>query len=117
MINFRLKLTRLNQPLLDQFPGLALLDALFQNSRQVKIAKFAVSAAHDRLLLSIFNTRHILATLTGSPSDVTYDRAYIVPQADAARTDAIFTGIRPRFLQKLLEQKILVNSTQPKVQE
>ena len=46
------------------------------------------------------------ATLTGPPRDVTYDRAHFPPQADEARTDAIFTGIRPRFMQKLLEQKI-----------
>ena len=59
-------------------------------------------------------------TLTGPPCDVTYDRTHFPPQVDEARTVAIFTGIRPRFLQKLLEQKskkILVNSTQPKVQE
>ena len=49
------------------------------------------------------------ATLTGSSSDVTYDRTHFVPQADAARTDAIFTGIRPRLLQKLLHQKIYKN--------
>ena len=39
-----------------------------------------------------------------------YDRAHFPPQADEARTDAIFTKIRPRFLQKLLEQKIYKNS-------
>ena len=53
-------------------------------------------------------------------SDVTYDCTHIVPQTDEARTDAIFTGIRPQFLQKLLDNKstkFLVNSDQPKVQE
>ena len=77
---------------------------------RAKIARIAVSAAHDCFVLSIITLEAYCATLTGSPSDVTYDRAHIVPQADEARTDAIFTGIRPRFLQKLLEQKIYKNS-------
>ena len=56
------------------------------------------------------------ATLTGPPCDVTYDRAHFLAQAEWMR-------FRPRFLQKLLEQKttkttkILVNSTHPNVQE
>ena len=54
-MNFRLKRTRFD----DLFPGLTLLDALFRSSRQAKMARIAVSAAHDCLLLSIFNARDV----------------------------------------------------------
>ena len=96
--------TDMLQPLLDQFPSLALLDALFRSSRQAKDTRIAVSAAHNHLLLSILTLETYCATLTGPPCDVMYDRAHFLEQAEWMR-------FRPRFLQKLLEQKILVNST------
>ena len=36
------------RPLLDQYPGLTPPDAIFRSVRQVKMARIAVSAAHDR---------------------------------------------------------------------
>ena len=53
----------------------------------------------------------------GPHSDIIYDRDHFLPQADEARTDVIFIGIPPRFLQKLLEQKIYKILVQPKIQE
>ena len=110
------------QPLLDQFPGLTLFTAHLRSVRQAEIARIAVYAAHDRGLLFIFNTRAIphCETLTGSSCDVTYDRAHFPPQADAARTDAVFTEFDLDFCKNYCtkkSRKILVDSTQPKVQE
>ena len=65
---------------------------------------------HNSYLCNFFIS--ILMLQTYCPCDFTYDCAHFPPQADETR---IFTGVR--FLQILLEQKNLVNSTQPKVEE
>ena len=77
--------TDTGQPLLDQLSGLTLLPVHLRLAREAKITRIAVSAAHDRLLLSIFKARDIL--LVGSFGNITYDRAHFLPQTDAARTD------------------------------
>ena len=48
------------QLLLDQFRGLTLPIACLRRARQAEIARIAVSAAHDCLLLSMFNAKDIL---------------------------------------------------------
>ena len=56
--------------------------------RMAKIARIAVSAAHDCLLLTLGT---YYATLTGSFADVTYDRTHFTSQADEARTHQFST--------------------------
>ena len=53
--------------LLDQFPGLTLLAALFQSARQDKIARIAAFATHNRCFLPIVMLETYCATLKGSP--------------------------------------------------
>ena len=65
-LTWRDELQAQTNTLLHQFPGLTLLDAVFWRSRQTKIARIFVSAAHDRRLLSIFNARDILCNANRS---------------------------------------------------